>query len=199
MLGKAAQHTAPRRSAARGETFQSACKPGSVWQVSPPRRPFICESCCQLPVATNPGGGPGDRLRARLPCTRPPLFGLAPGGVCPAATVASRAVRSYRTVSPLPAQAPAVCFLWHCPWGRPRRPLAATVSPLEPGLSSRVSPRERPPDRLEGACRVHRAGPSSDGVKPVRKDRSASRAAACPGSNSVGSDINHLELSPSEP
>ena len=31
----------------------------------------------------------------------PPLFGLAPGGVCPAATVAGRAVRSYRTVSPL--------------------------------------------------------------------------------------------------
>ncbi len=31
----------------------------------------------------------------------PPLFGLAPGGVCRAATVASGAVRSYRTVSPL--------------------------------------------------------------------------------------------------
>jgi hypothetical protein len=31
----------------------------------------------------------------------PPLFGLAPGGVCPAAPVASRAVRSYRTLSPL--------------------------------------------------------------------------------------------------
>ncbi len=30
------------------------------------------------------------------------LFGLAPGGVCHAASVASRAVRSYRTVSPLP-------------------------------------------------------------------------------------------------
>ena len=31
----------------------------------------------------------------------PSLFGLAPGGVCPAASVASCAVRSYRTVSPL--------------------------------------------------------------------------------------------------
>lgn len=31
------------------------------------------------------------------------LFGLAPGGVFPATTVASRAVRSYRTISPLPA------------------------------------------------------------------------------------------------
>src|SRR5262245_48982878 len=35
----------------------------------------------------------------------PPLFGFAPGGVCRAAAVAGRAVRSYRTVSPLPAAA----------------------------------------------------------------------------------------------
>jgi hypothetical protein len=34
----------------------------------------------------------------------PPLFGLAPGGVCRAAGVAAGAVRSYRTVSPLPRQ-----------------------------------------------------------------------------------------------
>ena len=33
----------------------------------------------------------------------PPLFGLAPGGVCRAADVAAGAVRSYRTVSPLPS------------------------------------------------------------------------------------------------
>src|SRR5277367_4850736 len=32
----------------------------------------------------------------------PSLFGLAPGGVCRAAGVAAGAVRSYRTVSPLP-------------------------------------------------------------------------------------------------
>ena len=40
--------------------------------------------------------------RSELP-GRPFLFGLAPGGVCPAASVTSRAVRSYRTFSPLPA------------------------------------------------------------------------------------------------
>jgi len=34
---------------------------------------------------------------------RASLFGLAPGGVCRAADVATRAVRSYRTISPLPA------------------------------------------------------------------------------------------------
>ena len=32
-----------------------------------------------------------------------PLFGLAPGGVYPATGVATCAVRSYRTISPLPA------------------------------------------------------------------------------------------------
>ena len=78
-----------------------------------------------------------------VPCRRPPLFGLAPGGVYPAAPVARGAVRSCRTVSPLPADFPvnlgrstlgarAVCFLWHCPWGRPRRRLAGTVFPWSP-------------------------------------------------------------------
>ena len=65
----------------------------------------------------------------------PPLFGLAPGGVCRAVGVAVDAVRSYRTLSPLPCEdlpRPAVCFLWHCPWGRPRRPLAGTVFPWSP-------------------------------------------------------------------
>ena len=47
------------------------------------------------------------RLRAGFPRTRPPLFGLAPGGVCRAAPVTSRAVRSYRTFSPLPRRAEA--------------------------------------------------------------------------------------------
>ena len=32
----------------------------------------------------------------------PPLFGLAPSGVCPAIRVTTYAVRSYRTFSPLP-------------------------------------------------------------------------------------------------
>ena len=49
----------------------------------------------------------------------PFLFGLAPGGVCRAAGVTAGAVRSYRTVSPLPDRRlradPAVYFLWHFP------------------------------------------------------------------------------------
>ena len=64
----------------------------------------------------------------------PSLFGLSPGGVCPASSVTGAAVRSYRTVSPLPTRAArrtllstaAVCFLWHFPWPRGRLPLATT-------------------------------------------------------------------------
>ena len=71
-------------------------------------RPFIWDAHCCAPRATNPGDGTGmspASAGADLPASarRPPLFGLAPGGVCPAASVARSAVRSYRPVSPLPA------------------------------------------------------------------------------------------------
>jgi len=50
----------------------------------------------------------------------PPLFGLAPRGVYPASGIAPTAVRSYRTISPLPDLfGPAVYFLWHFPYPFP--------------------------------------------------------------------------------
>src|SRR5271166_5656458 len=49
------------------------------------------------------------------PKRNPPLFGLAPCGVCPATVIADGAVRSYRTFSPLPRLREAVYFLWHFP------------------------------------------------------------------------------------
>src|SRR6476659_10144190 len=54
----------------------------------------------------------------------PFLFGLAPGGVCRAASVAGNAVRSYRTVSPLPrlnATRRGGLFSVALSLGRPRR------------------------------------------------------------------------------
>ncbi len=77
----------------------------------------------------------------------PSLFGLAPGGVCRAATVTSRAVRFYRTVSPLPRLNTAVCFLWHFPSGHPGRGLPGTVprwSPDFPPLPGYPSSGGRP-------------------------------------------------------
>ena len=43
---------------------------------------------------------PGSKAERAAP---PPLFGLAPRGVCPAIRITSNAVRSYRTFSPLPS------------------------------------------------------------------------------------------------
>ena len=70
-----------------------------------PRRPFIWDADCSAPRATNPGGGLDHAWpRKSPPASVPPLFGLAPGGVCRAAPVTRGAVRSYRTVSPLPSR-----------------------------------------------------------------------------------------------
>ena len=61
------------------------------------------------------------------------LLGLAGGGVYPASVVTDTAVRSYRTISPLPvsrtegARPLAVYFLWHFPAGRPGWLLTTTV------------------------------------------------------------------------
>ncbi len=67
-----------------------------------------------------------------------PLFGLAPGGVCLAALVADSAVRSYRTISPLPGIPKETRRYIFCGTFRrlapPRHYLAPC--PLEPGLSS---------------------------------------------------------------
>src|ERR1700742_4745453 len=42
------------------------------------------------------------------------LFGFAPGGACLAADVAARAVRSYRTLSPLPSRVAAIWRFAFC-------------------------------------------------------------------------------------
>jgi len=65
-----------------------------------------------------------------LHAPRASLFGLAPGGVCRAEDVATRAVRSYRTISPLPAPLArhlGGIFLLHCPWARAPQALPGTV------------------------------------------------------------------------
>lgn len=66
------------------------------------------------------------------------LFGLAPGGVYHAVAVTNNAVRSYRTLSPLPHHTCVMRRFTFCCTGReitlPRRYLAPC--PMEPGLSS---------------------------------------------------------------
>src|SRR4030065_2829303 len=72
--------------------------------------------------SNQPGNGAGRTIA--------PLFGLAPGGVCPAPPVARGAVRSYRTISTLPdpvARPSAVYFLWHFPSARAALALPGTL------------------------------------------------------------------------
>ena len=70
------------------------------------RRPFLLDAGCPAPPATYPDGRVWTSTQKLVALARkslsPSLFGLAPGGVCRAAGVAAGAVRSYRTVSPLP-------------------------------------------------------------------------------------------------
>jgi hypothetical protein len=85
----------------------------------------------------------------------PSLFDLAPGGVCRAAAVTSRAVRFYRTVSPLPPRRLkpegwgglfSVALSLRSPWPG----ITRHRSSLEPGLSSpaRLPKQRRSPDPL---------------------------------------------------
>ena len=90
--------------------YQPACKPGSVWRAwldarvtAIPLRRRLPGAFSNLPGRRDPDIDPGDcSLLAQRVAPVPSLFGLAPGGVCPAACVAAGAVRSYRTFSPLP-------------------------------------------------------------------------------------------------
>src|SRR5579859_7900408 len=81
----------------------------------------------------------------------PPLLGLAPGGVYHAASVAGRAVRSYRTLSPLPSVAKAMeggLLSVALSLGSPPPDVIRHHISVEPGLSSPWFPMERPSGHL---------------------------------------------------
>ena len=102
--------------------------------MGPPRRPFICDGDCSRASSNQPGRRPGSRLVA----------GLAPGARAAPIRSCSRwglpcrpCCQERGALLPHPftltsGEPKAVCFLWHFPWGRPRRPLAATVDPWSP-------------------------------------------------------------------
>ena len=79
------------------------------------------------------------RATSRNKAHMPPLFGLAPGGVCRAVSVAGPAVRSYRTLSPLPGRSPRrSAFCGTVPDPACAEPPGVTRHrcSVEPGLSS---------------------------------------------------------------
>jgi hypothetical protein len=111
-------------------TRQPAYKPGSGWHAGVPTYVTAIPLGRRLPGASSnlPERPDLDTIPKLFAFSRedlaPFLFGLAPGGVCRAAGVTASAVRSYRTVSPLPA--PLVA-------GRSRRSvLCGTIPGLAP-------------------------------------------------------------------
>ena len=76
----------------------------------------------------------------------PPLFDLAPGEVFRAAIITGRAVRSYRTFSPLPRNFRGGPFSVALSLGLPPPDVIRRRLSMEPGLSSPA--KERPPGRL---------------------------------------------------
>ena len=144
---------------------QPAYKPGSVWPAARTavvttiplvrRLPGASSNLPERQIRTDPGISPA-----------PFLFGLAPGGVCRAASVAGNAVRSYRTVSPLPrlnATRRGGLFSVALSLGSyPRRTLSGTVCPWSPDFPLRPPfgiGAERPSGRLTrigmGICACH--------------------------------------------
>ena len=131
----------PRGATSRRERRrESACKPGSVVDSHSSRT-------CVTASLQRPTRG---HARAARCGSEPlvPLFGLAPGGVYPATGVAVGAVRSYRTISPLPIRRGGLRRYLFCGTCRglapPRRYLAPC--PVEPGLSSPRAPRRASSD-----------------------------------------------------
>jgi len=134
------------RHGAKGRR-QTVCKPGSV------RAPRGAGMAIHLgrPLPDASRDLPG-RQHGNAPT--PPLLGLAPGGVYRAAAVTGGAVRSYRTLSPLPDRRRSgrsggllsvALSLGSPPPGVTRHRVS-----VEPGLSSprRRSAGRRPSDRL---------------------------------------------------
>ena len=80
----------------------------------------------------------------------PPLFGLAPGGVYHAASVAGRAVRSCRTLSTLPCRSDGGLLSVALSLGSPPPAVNRHRVSVEPGLSSAFLRMTRLPGPLAG-------------------------------------------------
>ena len=136
-------------------------------------RPFLCDPPRGGPVATNPNDGAGMPSRvARKRAAAVPIRSCSRWGLpCHPCCQGRGALLPHRFALTRGSRtlARAVCFLWHFPWGRPRRPLAGTVFPWSPDFPL---PREgqRPSSRLASARHGrHRA------MRQVIPDRASAR------------------------
>ncbi len=117
-------------------------------------RPFLCDASRNAPDATNPNDGAGmPFLVARKREAAVPIRSCSRWGLpCRPCCQGRGALLPHRFALACGSRtlAQAVCFLWHCPWGRPRRPLAGTVFPWSPDFPLLLS-KQRPSSRLASA------------------------------------------------
>ncbi len=111
-------------------------------------------------------------------------FGLASGGACHAPPVARRAVRSYRTFSPLPFR--AVYSLWRCPSAGDIAPASRPMAPPFPFRKKRrdFEPAPCPAKFGSSSPPLREERPSVRGLKfmrsrPGRKWSVPGTSAAC--------------------
>lgn len=99
-----------------------------------------------------PGSPRGDGA-SPLPSRLLPYLVLLQVGFTVPRRVTTRAVRSYRTFSPLPQalRPEAVCFLWHFPWARAPQALPGTL----PAGARTFLPGLPPSDRLADSSAHH--------------------------------------------
>ncbi len=166
----------PSPAPGRREKCQTACKPGSV-------RAFWRETAIPLGRASRhasrdqPGrqGGNASAPAFEGRRHRPYSVLLPVGFTLPPLSPGARGALT-APFHPCPSEvslAWAVCFLWHCPWGRPRRPLAGTVFPWSPDF---------PPSSFDNSGRpaVWRAGHAAVGrVRQAGRPCSALAKTTC--------------------
>ena len=186
------------RLARDGRADQTAYKPGSV----PPDPGRTLEpDAATIPLDRPLRDGSRDQPGRLRPTTALPacagaesLFGLAPGGACRAVDVAADAVRSYRTLSPLPLMKRGGLLSVALSLGSPPAGVTRRHVVVEPGLSSTAEaaaaaqpsdPRRSvgaPPAAVKGVSRwdcVPSPGRSGDPPAPQRPERA--RRPACSG------------------
>ena len=120
------------------KNYQPACKPGSVW--GPPCSGTRDGHSSGTPVARRleqPTRVAGLKTRFVPSCLargHPYLVLLRVGFAVPVLLPEPRCALTapFHPYRPRLSLREAVSFLWHFPWGRPRRPLAATLSPWSP-------------------------------------------------------------------
>jgi hypothetical protein len=127
-----------------------------------------------LPGAScnQPGRQAGNSLDAEASCH--PYSVLLQVGFAWPKPVAKPAVRSYHTFSPLPGK-PGGLFLWHFPWGCPRRTLSGTLIPWSPDFPPLSAFRHLKraaiqPTGGSGVRRCQRGGQSSLEKPQLRTD-----------------------------